>query len=385
MGQAQWVHAAEGVWKRTDSRGRVRWRAQAWVLDEEGNRRQAAATFDSMQAARDWRKKHTGKDGKRVPSRNAKTLQDAYDDLHASFRYAPATATSHDDLWNALRKADRRLVNLKMHAIDRPMFRRALQRINGDTTREKVRQLVGLLYRREEVEPSPAVREHKPRTRADRMEENGDAETMRERSLDDGTVERIIAAMPSKRDKMLVKLLWRAGLRPGEALALTVGQLDPGNPEDPENPVPARLTIDRAVNKGVLGPTKTGRTRRPFLPTYLANELVEYIRTELPGGFIDTDALVFPSNKGTMLDLHNWRQRAWAKAIKQAGVPDANPYDLRHSFCTNAVAAGVDLASVAEAAGHSIEVLARVYVHYNEEAGRKAAVILDRVHAEAVS
>jgi integrase len=135
----------------------------------------------------------------------------------------------------------------------------------------------------------------------------------------------------------------------------------------------------------VLGPTKTGRTRRPFLPTYLANELVEYIRTELPGGFIDTDALVFPSNKGTMLDLHNWRQRAWAKAIKQAGVPDANPYDLRHSFCTNAVAAGVDLASVAEAAGHSIEVLARVYVHYNEEAGRKAAVILDRVHAEAVS
>jgi integrase len=374
MGQAQWTRAAEGIWRRTDSKGRVRWRAQAWVLDEEGNRRQAAATFDSMQAARDWRKKHTGKDGKRVPSKNAKTLQDAYDDLHASFRYAPATLSSHDELWSALKKADRRLVNLKLHAIDRPMFRRALRRIDGDVSREKVRQLVGLLYRREEVEPSPAVREHKPRTRVDRMEENGDANTMRERSIDDGTVERIIAAMPSKRDKMLVKMLWRAGLRPGEALAMTVGQFDPD-----EN----RLTIDRAVNKGVLGPTKTGSTRRPFLPTYLANELTEYIRTELPGGLLDMDALVFPSNKGSTLDLHNWRQRAWAKAVEKAGVPDATPYDLRHSFCTNAVAARVDLASVAEAAGHSIEVLARVYVHYSEEAGRKAAAILDRAQVSS--
>ena len=58
------------------------------------------------------------------------------------------------------------------------------------------------------------------------------------------------------------------------------------------------------------------------------------------------------------------------RRAREAGIPEATPYDLRHTFCSNSVAAGVDLASVAEMAGHSVEVLARVYVHYSEERGR---------------
>jgi integrase len=45
-------------------------------------------------------------------------------------------------------------------------------------------------------------------------------------------------------------------------------------------------------------------------------------------------------------------KRAWDTARKAAKLPDLRIHDLRHSFCSSAVAAGVDLYTVGKIAGH---------------------------------
>jgi integrase len=229
---------------------------------------------------------------------------------------------------------------------------------------DHVRRLVSSIYGHAEVTPNPALRRRKRRTRAAKVAARTAAT---HRYLDDGTVERIIAAVDD-RYRMLIRLMWRAGLRPGEALALTVGQIDP---------VTNELTIDRAVSSGVLGETKTGQVRHPVLAPSVAAALSEHIR--LYSAWNEPARLVFTTEAGGMIDLHNWRARVWKPACEAAGV-DADPYDLRHTFCSNAVHAGADLVSVAEAAGHSVAVLASTYLHYDREAGRRAAGKLEALY-----
>lgn len=60
---------------------------------------------------------------------------------------------------------------------------------------------------------------------------------------------------------------------------------------------------------------------------------------------------------------------AWRKALKRAGVTRRiRPYDLRHAFATNALAAGSDLKSVSEIMGHADSTMVlKVYQHVQEE------------------
>lgn len=370
MAGVEWKRSkgAPGVYERTDSNGRRRYRAVAWVADPDrpGKRKQVTETFDLLTDAKRYRSDYTSTTPKKARSKSAKTLQKAYEDLHAEVEYAPATVKLHDELWSALKKADRSLVGKKLHDIEAPMLRAALKKIGAVAMRNKARQLVGLIYRREEITPNPAVKEHTPRTRASRM--NGDDAP--ERYLDEGAVNALVGAM-SERYRFLVWFLANTGLRPGEAFALTVGQWDP------ESRV---LTIDRATNGGVTGPTKTGAVRHPVLPAYVADRLNAHIKDG--PGFFRPDALVFTSDRGKVIELHNWRQRHWATAVERAGLDGVSPYALRHTALTNMVHAGVNLAAVAEMAGHSVEVLARTYLHFTEKAGRDAADLLDAVHAK---
>jgi integrase len=277
---------------------------------------------------------------------------------------APKTKVVNEGFWRALLRADPRIGELKLREIDSTYLRRVLQKIKADSMREHVRQMVSSLYTHAEVTPNPAARSRRRRTRASRVASRTAAA---HGYLEDGTVERVIAAMPD-RYRMLVRLMWRVGLRPGEALALTVGQVDPEAGE---------LTIDRAVSDKVLGDTKTGSVRRPVMAPSVAAALEGHVRRY--SDWNDRERLVFTNEDGSMIDLGTWRRRFWKRACRDAGV-DADPYDLRHTFCSNAVHAGVDLVSVAEAAGHSVAQLAKTYLHGSREAFGSAALKLDERH-----
>jgi integrase len=53
-------------------------------------------------------------------------------------------------------------------------------------------------------------------------------------------------------------------------------------------------------------------------------------------------SLVVPAPEGGYLDLHNWRGRHWRPAQRAAGItPTRRLYDLRHTFATVALRAGL--------------------------------------------
>jgi len=53
-------------------------------------------------------------------------------------------------------------------------------------------------------------------------------------------------------------------------------------------------------------------------------------------------SLLFPAPRGGYPDLHNFRRRAWKPAQRAAGIEALRrPYDLRHTFATFALRAGI--------------------------------------------
>jgi len=83
-------------------------------------------------------------------------------------------------------------------------------------------------------------------------------------------------------------------------------------------------------------------------------------------------ALVFPApgggnrvraGHGGYVDLHNWRAREWLPALDAAGLPRRRIYDLRHSFATWALAAGLSIFELARYMGTSVDMIDRTYGH----------------------
>lgn len=77
------------------------------------------------------------------------------------------------------------------------------------------------------------------------------------------------------------------------------------------------------------------------------------------------DGRYFPAG----LDL----RRAWEKTIKLAGVPAGRLYDLRHSFASAALAAGVSLAVIGQMLGHRKASTTLRYAHLSTDIGLEGA------------
>ncbi|OGW60052.1 MAG: hypothetical protein A2V83_11140 [Nitrospirae bacterium RBG_16_64_22] len=88
--------------------------------------------------------------------------------------------------------------------------------------------------------------------------------------------------------------------------------------------------------------------------------------------------LVFHSEAHTPIDLGNLR-RAFGKAIKKAKVGDFHFHDLRHTFATRLVQAGVDMYKVQRLLGHKTPTMTQRYAHHSTESLRDGVEVLDRV------
>lgn len=144
------------------------------------------------------------------------------------------------------------------------------------------------------------------------------------------------------RDATLVSELAYAGRRPGEAFALTWG-----------NVRERTLLIEAAVSLGAVAETKTRRRRTVRTLAPLAQDLAGW---RLRAGRPPDAALLCPAHDGKPWspdDWKNWRRRVFRPAAATAGVPDARPYDLRHSFVSLLIAEGHNIVEVARQAGHS--------------------------------
>ena len=63
------------------------------------------------------------------------------------------------------------------------------------------------------------------------------------------------------------------------------------------------------------------------------------------------------------IELNNWRRREWHPALEAAGLRQRGPYRLRHTFATEALAAGVSIFELARVMGASVRTIDRHYGH----------------------
>jgi integrase len=114
----------------------------------------------------------------------------------------------------------------------------------------------------------------------------------------------------------------------------------------------------RRFSDGVLTPyPKTERSRRRVPLTARALEAVESLPPR-----VDTP-LLFPAAQGGHIGLDTWRTREWYPALEAAGLAKRGPYALRHTFATEALAAGISTFELARLMGTSVAMIDRTYGH----------------------
>jgi len=185
----------------------------------------------------------------------------------------------------------------------------------------------------------------------------------------------------------LVTFAAETGLRPCEWLALERRDVDKTG---------RVLYVEREhVGGETKSYLKTTASRRSVPLTAAALAAIEALPPRLDSG------LLFPAVRGGYMNLRNWRSREWDTAVESAGLAVCKcghlssvhqpeqlfhhgtvcegrgcrcetfersvispvPYVLRHTFASNALAAGVGTFELARVMGTSLEMIERTYGH----------------------
>ena len=92
--------------------------------------------------------------------------------------------------------------------------------------------------------------------------------------------------------------------------------------------------------------------------------------------------LLFPSSRGAYLDLRNFHTRVWKPAQLESGIePLRRVYDLRHTFATFALRAGISTFDLSSYMGASLTMIDRHYGHLARDGREHAIRLLDAFSA----
>ncbi len=173
-------------------------------------------------------------------------------------------------------------------------------------------------------------------------------------------VEKIFESLPS-RLKLLIRLMFETGCRPGEAYNLTW---------DCVNEVQGTIDI-----KPVDGWTPKTQSSIRTIP------LSDYMITEIRK-LTKTGSLVFPNQRGGKItDM----RKAFQTAVKNAGITQKiTPKTFRKVFATMAVVMGVPETVLQSILGHApgSTVTREYYVHHDEKSKRDAVNLLSQMQQE---
>ena len=166
-------------------------------------------------------------------------------------------------------------------------------------------------------------------------------DTLAERILTEADVHRLLALEPNRRNRVLLRLLYIAGLRVSEVAALKWRDLQP-----------------RTDGGQVTVFGKGDKTRVVLLPTAIWRERLRFRQGA------GLDAPVLPSRRGgghlhpTAIERIVW------KAAKRAGVEGkVSPHWLRHSHATHALERHAPIHLVQATLGHASVATTGRYLH----------------------
>jgi integrase len=160
------------------------------------------------------------------------------------------------------------------------------------------------------------------------------------------------------------------GLRPGEWLAL--------EHRDVEREAQV-VHVRRTLRNGRIKTPKTKASLRAVPLQAVALAALDELQQPDP-----ECPLLFPSANGGYFDLHNFRNRSWRPAQKAAGItPPRRVYDLRHTFATFALRAGISTFDLSRYMGTSLAMIDRHYGHLAHDGREHAIRLLDGYTAGA--
>ncbi|MDE0026755.1 MAG: tyrosine-type recombinase/integrase, partial [Spirochaetaceae bacterium] len=173
------------------------------------------------------------------------------------------------------------------------------------------------------------------------------------RVLSVAQVERFLAAIDTGtpagiRDRALFELIYSAGLRVGEVVALDRGRL-----------YLAQACV-RVLGKGSRERiVPLGEPAVAWLGRYLTEARPHLLRRGAA-----TDAAFLNQRGGRLSRKGIWKR--FQEVCAGAGI-DAKVHTLRHSFATHLLAGGADLRSVQELLGHADLTTTQIYTHVERE------------------
>jgi integrase len=190
-----------------------------------------------------------------------------------------------------------------------------------------------------------------------------------------------IGATQGPRFRAFYGCMYHGLMRPSEVAALTVAACELPSEgwgwltiSDATVSAGRFFTDDGLVHehRGLKGRTRgspSTRARKPSRRVPIPPELVAMLREHVAEWGTSPEGRIFRSRQGNPIIPSTWWQ-VWKK-VRKASLTDeqlagplmARPYDLRHAGVTRRLNEGMPQASVAAWAGHSVEVLTRIYTH----------------------
>jgi integrase len=182
-------------------------------------------------------------------------------------------------------------------------------------------------------------------------EPEGEERVIESNVLTPGELRKVMAAAVDP-FRVPIMLAVYTGMRQAEALGLQWGDIDWNR---------GTAEISRTYRCGAFYQPKTTSSRRTVeLPAELLSELKRW-RLACPKGPHD---LVCPSTTGRPMQGSVLLQQGFLPALRRAGVRRVRYHDLRHSFASNLLAAGVDIVTVSKSLGHSkVHITLNTYSH----------------------
>jgi hypothetical protein len=93
------------------------------------------------------------------------------------------------------------------------------------------------------------------------------------------------------------------------------------------------------------------------------------------------DGVLFPASEGEQINIDNFRSREWGPALRAAGVQHRRIYDMRHTFATWSLAAGMSIFTLARRMGTSVPMIDATYGHLARDAEDQDRWLLDAYDA----
>jgi integrase len=354
---------AQGSLYRTKTRGwGIRWL--------ENDRRRHRSGFETKREARRWfedevRPRLRGRRRER-PHSTLEAFVETWLTAHAADVEASTIATLRYRLAHAIERfGDVSLVELQRQALEIAAWRAGLpERLRYPAT-SALRQALNAAVAWELIDENPALKAGRnPQPKAREI-----------RPLGDDELERVIDELGSSGPP--VRFSAETSLRPCEWIALERRDVDRAT---------RVVYVEREHVDGETKPYgKTQASRRRVPLTLRAIAALDALPPRLDS------PLLFPAVRGGYMNLRNWRAREWDPAVEAAGLAicvcghpvheepcDArrcpcveykrstsspSPYVLRHTFASNALAAGAGTFELARYMGTSVEMIERTYGH----------------------